>query len=237
MLGHVLTTNGTVEIDRSKIADIDNWQRPSTGRDVEKLLGFCNYFRRYFILEPIAAPFHKIRHKQRIEWTSELEDAWQDLKTQLKNAVPLHLPDYRFQIHLGVDASRSGLGMVVWQDIPIDSKAIHEGPINQGMQLTVQPTHTPSSSIDTIEMHCGQNVQSKENNLSAIQSNIRQSEEISPIDDKMIIADERLGRFGDSTDEWSSERDNQPSSYQRQSDISMTKCQRSARMKSPIAKL
>ena len=69
LLGHVITKNGTIEIDRSKIANIDDWQRPKTGKDVERLLGFCNYFRRYFVLETIASPFHRIRHYKKIEWT------------------------------------------------------------------------------------------------------------------------------------------------------------------------
>ncbi|KAI9035398.1 uncharacterized protein KD926_003673 [Aspergillus affinis] len=45
-LGFILTPDG-IEVDPEKVAVITNWQVPTTVREVQSFLGFCNLYRRF----------------------------------------------------------------------------------------------------------------------------------------------------------------------------------------------
>ena len=126
LLGHIISIGGTIEIDRSKLSCIDSWDRPRSGKEIQQFLGFANYFRRYFAMETMARPLHEQRDKKIVNWTRETEAAWEDIKEALKKAVPLHAIDYSLPIYIAIDASRAGLGMAAWQDIPTNCKSSNQ---------------------------------------------------------------------------------------------------------------
>ncbi len=193
LLGHIITSNGTIELDRSKLADIDSWQRPKSGKEVQQLLGFGNYFRRYFMMEKIVGPLQEVRSHHHIQWTDILEKSWNDLKDSLKKAVPLHLPDYRFPINIGVDASRSGLGMVAWQDIPLSKNKTMELKDDKTVKdkQYFEETLTATGNNDTMAIVVEQNVQNSQKQLDVNERMV-----ISFEDSKMLDVDEKLVIFG-----------------------------------------
>jgi hypothetical protein len=120
LLGHIISINGSINLDKRKLENIKYWKRPKTGKEIQRILGFLNYFRRYFILEPFADEFNKLRNTKKIQWSDKLERSWNLLINNILNSNKLDLPNYQYPINIGIDASRVGLGMVMWQDIPMD---------------------------------------------------------------------------------------------------------------------
>ena len=45
-LGHVVDANG-LHIDSKKLAAVKDWPEPSSVKEIQKFLGFCNFFRRF----------------------------------------------------------------------------------------------------------------------------------------------------------------------------------------------
>lgn len=117
VLGHLVAA-GTRTAAPDKVQLLQNWPRPTSGKQIESYLGFCSYLRDYIPLyADIAAPLEKLRKVKDLQsvWTDECEKAFAMFRTILLNAPVLQdpLPDQQF--NLSVDASQSGLGLVLWQ--------------------------------------------------------------------------------------------------------------------------
>ena len=134
LLGHTITA-GKMFANREKLDVIDGWEKPQTGKEIERILGFANFFRRYLPnLETICEPLNRVRHKRRFEWDEELERAFGDLKFSLKSSKILFTPDFRYQLKLGVDSSRRGLGCFLFQDVEITDRSV---PTREELQITM----------------------------------------------------------------------------------------------------
>uniref|UniRef100_A0A803JJR6 Gypsy retrotransposon integrase-like protein 1 n=1 Tax=Xenopus tropicalis TaxID=8364 RepID=A0A803JJR6_XENTR len=140
-VGHVVSAEG-ISTDPSKIEAVTSWPRPRTITELRSFLGFCGYYRRFVEgFSKTARPLSQLlqndigvdetdedillkkpkgprKSKECIEnrWTSECEGAFEQLKYCLTHAPVLAYADSRKPYTLHVDASREGLGGVLYQE-------------------------------------------------------------------------------------------------------------------------
>jgi hypothetical protein len=82
-LGFVINSDGT-RFESDRIYRIEDWQTPESVRDVQALLGFANFNRRYLrksanMMAPIANLL-KTQGTRKWEWTRDAELALQNLQ-------------------------------------------------------------------------------------------------------------------------------------------------------------
>ena len=82
-LGHVISHN-KVEMDPKKIQIIKDWGSLETKKDVQRFLGFANFYRRFIIFfAKIANPLNKLLvntpDKSKVQMTEEAETAQKQL--------------------------------------------------------------------------------------------------------------------------------------------------------------
>ncbi|XP_030847917.1 uncharacterized protein LOC115926774 [Strongylocentrotus purpuratus] len=173
-LGHVVSAEG-VQTDPDKVADLATWPRPETIRQVKSFLGFAGYYRRFIkdyskISRPLnALTIGCVYPKKRGQpppkrqpdpnarrandsisdlWTSECEDAFQTLKKLLVSAPVLAFADLSQPFVLHVDASRDGLGGVLYQE--------HEGklrPVAYGSRgLSASEKNYPAHKLEFLAL-------------------------------------------------------------------------------------
>eukprot|EP00064_Thunnus_orientalis_P024519 superscaffoldBa00010639_g24814 len=117
-------------LDPSKVAVVANWQPPTTVSELWSFLGFASYNCRLVEgFAKLAAPLHRLvaelggtRSKKKAElgfignWTEECHRSFEALKTKLTMTPVLAYADFSLPFILEVDASHSGLGIVLSQD-------------------------------------------------------------------------------------------------------------------------
>ena len=109
-LGHIVSKVG-IETDPKKIMD------------VRQFLGFTNYYRKFIKqYAQVANPLNKLisgdnakKKNKRIEWNRECEESFQALKGICTKTPVLAYADYGKPFKLTTDASKKGLGAVLFQ--------------------------------------------------------------------------------------------------------------------------
>ena len=106
-------TREGVAVDPDKVAKVMNWPTPTSAREVQQFLGLANYYRRFIHnFATKARPLHHLTEESfHFKWTSECQEAFDALRTQLVSTPVLAYPD--FTRH--TDASDSGIGAVLSQ--------------------------------------------------------------------------------------------------------------------------
>lgn len=90
--------------------------RPSSVCQVQRFLGFANFFRRFIRnYSAIAAPLTALTRRGAFKWTPEAELTFEKLKTLLVTAPVLQLPDPDQPFIVEVDASEVGVGAILFQ--------------------------------------------------------------------------------------------------------------------------
>ncbi|GFV34794.1 retrovirus-related Pol polyprotein from transposon 297 [Trichonephila clavipes] len=94
-----------------------------------ELLGCCNFYRRYIKnFAKRALPLTSLLRKDTpFEWTSETQEAFDDIKKAILNPPVLALPDQNAELQITTDASSRGIGAVLEQRYPNseDQEASH----------------------------------------------------------------------------------------------------------------
>ncbi len=116
-LGYVISSGG-VAMDDKKIHSVVNWLQPTTLKELQRFLGFANFYRRFirnFIT--VAAPLTSMTKKgnQRLTWSPAAHQAFRTLKERFTTAPILHHPDPEQEFIVEVDASSTGIGAVLSQ--------------------------------------------------------------------------------------------------------------------------
>jgi transposase InsO family protein len=117
MLGHFLsgTTNA---IDPLKARTAATWPLPTTGKDIERLMGFGNFVRGYVPcysrITSALEPLKKIKSFV-LEDHPAAEQAFFNLRKALGDTPVLQQPDPELPLFVATDASRLGLGAVLYQ--------------------------------------------------------------------------------------------------------------------------
>ena len=120
-LGHVVSAIGILH-DPSKVAVVKEWAIPVNQTLLRGFLGLANYFRRFIHgYAGISSPLELITGKKGskkngpIEWSPDLNTAFENLKDALCSASCLALPDWNKTFQCVVDASATGVGGVLMQ--------------------------------------------------------------------------------------------------------------------------
>lgn len=115
-LGHVISEHG-IATDPEKIQTVETWPTPSSCREVQRFLGFVNYYRRFIKdFSQIAKPLTKLTEKScKFVWTSECDNAFATLRKKLTSSPILSFPDFSKPFILDTDASSTGIGAVLSQ--------------------------------------------------------------------------------------------------------------------------
>ena len=121
ILGHQVSLAG-VGLDPDKLAALASWERPRTGPDMERFLGFVGFLQgnvRHF--NELTAPLQAVKHEKVIPYASDdpkqcaLTEAFETVKAAVLRAPLLQLPDFDRPFHLATDASNVGVGAVLFQ--------------------------------------------------------------------------------------------------------------------------
>ncbi|KAK3538312.1 hypothetical protein QTP70_035247 [Hemibagrus guttatus] len=107
-----------VEMDMGKVRAVTEWTAPATVRELQRFLGFANFYWRFIHnYSSVAGPLMSLlRGKpKRLTWTDQARASFQQLKTCFTTAPILWHPDPDWPFVVEVDASSSGLGAVLSQ--------------------------------------------------------------------------------------------------------------------------
>ena len=106
-LGYVVSGEGITN-DPEKTRLIEDWPIPQNLRQLRGFLGLSGYYRRFVKgYSAIAAPLHDLTKKSRsFLWTSECQQAFEELKRALSTSPVLALPNDR-HLHIGYGRVRS----------------------------------------------------------------------------------------------------------------------------------
>jgi len=117
-LGHVVSKDG-VEVDKKKIAAMEDFPIPKNVTDVKSFLGVTGYYRKFIKdYAKLASPLTELTKVSKVEfkWTAECETAFKLLKNLLVNAPILKFPDFKRKFKIQTDACDAGLGAVLAQE-------------------------------------------------------------------------------------------------------------------------
>jgi hypothetical protein len=90
------------------------WESPTTVTQLRGFLGLTSYYRRFIKgYATICKPLHEAPKKNSFTWSTEQEDAFQQLKQVMTQPPVLALPNFSLPFILETDASGYGLGEVL----------------------------------------------------------------------------------------------------------------------------
>jgi hypothetical protein len=105
-------------MDLVKLKAVKDWPRPKTIKDIQKFLGFCNFYRHFVQnYSELAQPLFDLTRKgEPFIWTNHHEHAFTGLQHALISSLVLLLPDYRHPFTLYTDASDYATSAILEQD-------------------------------------------------------------------------------------------------------------------------
>lgn len=112
-------------MDDRKTKAITSWPTPQSVKELQRFLGFANFYRRFINqYSMLTAPLTSLLKgkPKTLLWNSEAEHAFQSLKTAFTSAPLLHHPNPERAFIVEVDASTTGVGGVLSQYSDSSSK-------------------------------------------------------------------------------------------------------------------
>ncbi|KAK4512904.1 uncharacterized protein ATC70_003614 [Mucor velutinosus] len=116
VLGWSIIQNRLVP-DARKLTNFHLWPIPTTGKQLMKYLGFCNYFRNVIPgYSELAAPLDALRNCKSLSglWTDAHTKAFKSLQNALSSPVALSPVDFRYKLHVATDASATAIGGIIY---------------------------------------------------------------------------------------------------------------------------
>ncbi len=116
-LGYVISQDG-VSMDDKKVQAVLDWPQPQTVKELQRFLGFANFYRRFIRnFSSIASPLTTMtkRNTSRLVWFPEALHSFKELEARFTSAPILRHPDPERQFTVEVDASNTGVGAVLSQ--------------------------------------------------------------------------------------------------------------------------
>src|SRR5260221_11463110 len=103
----LIISEGKLRMDPVKLKAIHYWPQPKTVKDVQKFLGFCNFYRRFVKdYSTVARPlFNLTKQNTTWLWSSECNNVFTHLQHTLTTSPVLVLLDYDRAFTLITDAS------------------------------------------------------------------------------------------------------------------------------------
>lgn len=142
-LGYLINSKGILPL-KEKVRSIENFPKPRTISELRRFLGMVNFYRRNLPKAAAAqAPLNvylrdsKKNDKREIVWTSEAEEAFVRIKTDLANAALLVHPKIGAKLRIVSDASDFAAGAVLeqlsddtWQPLAFYSQKFSPSQMN-----------------------------------------------------------------------------------------------------------
>ncbi|KAI2649094.1 Transposon Tf2-9 polyprotein [Labeo rohita] len=149
-LGYVIE-GGQVKTDPEKIQAVIEWPKPTTLKQLQRFLGFANFYRRFIRdYSRVAAPLTSLTTSSTpFKWTQKADRAFVKLKELFTSAPVLIQPDPFRQFIVEVDASDSGVGAILSQHSATDQK-LHPYALSQQFV----PEEEPSSPETILPFSC-----------------------------------------------------------------------------------
>ncbi|KAK3555087.1 hypothetical protein QTP86_008044 [Hemibagrus guttatus] len=116
-LGYNISSSG-IQMDEGKITAVRDWPAPATVKELQRFLGFANFYRRFISnYSSIADPLtNLLRNKPKsLLWSPAAEEAFNTLKRAFTTAPLLIHPNPDKPFVVEVDASTKGVGAVLSQ--------------------------------------------------------------------------------------------------------------------------
>lgn len=110
------------------IKPIENWLRPTTVKEVRRLLGSAGWYRRFIQnYAEITSPLSDLikTRKTKVDWNDRAELAFVTLKQKLTNAPVLSMCDYSRPFKIFCDASDFAGAAILTQDFDKGNKPIY----------------------------------------------------------------------------------------------------------------
>ena len=114
--GFIIGANG-VRTQPDKIQAISKWPTPTNLRDVRAFIGLCGFYQKFIPrFAAIIAPLTDLMKKDHpFTWSNAESDAFNQLKSHMKNTVELAFPDFTKPFYLHMDASDHAVGATLSQ--------------------------------------------------------------------------------------------------------------------------
>ena len=114
----LIISKGELRMDPVKLNTVNNWLTPKTMKDVQNILGFCNFYQHFVKNYSALARslFNLTKKNTPFYWGVEEEQAFCALQTTLTTAPVLLLPDYGKLFTLITDASDYATGAILEQE-------------------------------------------------------------------------------------------------------------------------
>ncbi|KAL0150712.1 hypothetical protein M9458_054016 [Cirrhinus mrigala] len=116
-LGYFISSAG-VRMDQRKVEAVLSWPQPDTIKQLQRFLGFANFYRRFIQgYSLLAAPLTSLlRGKpKKLCWTTEATNAFLAMKEAFCSAPLLRHPNPKSRFVVEVDAATLGVGAVLSQ--------------------------------------------------------------------------------------------------------------------------
>lgn len=119
-LGLVISKKG-FKLYPSKATAVEEWPTPQSHKDLQRFLGFANFYRRFVRnCNSLVAPLASI--SVRFIWNDAANKAFKDLKSHFPSTSMLTTTDPTSQFIVEMDASKAGVGAVLSQRSLSDGK-------------------------------------------------------------------------------------------------------------------
>ncbi|POM73160.1 Retrovirus Polyprotein [Phytophthora palmivora] len=115
-LGDYVGRNGA-RIDPAKVKILRDWPLPRTRNELQSFLEILQRFCNDFASD--AAPLFDLlkgKGKQKLEWSSQLQNHFSCLKAKISSTPVLAIPNFDRPFHLRMDASDFAVGRVIFQE-------------------------------------------------------------------------------------------------------------------------
>jgi len=130
----LIVGNKKARMDPTKVSAIRDWPIPTKKQEVQRFLGFCNFYRRFIKdYSKIAKPLTILTGDIPFEWTTHQQNAFETLITAITTQPVLALPRPTGQFRLEADSSDYAIGAVLsqfqdnkWHPIAYLSKSLTE---------------------------------------------------------------------------------------------------------------
>jgi Reverse transcriptase (RNA-dependent DNA polymerase)/RNase H-like domain found in reverse transcriptase/Aspartyl protease len=114
-LSHIIE-NGKLLVDDDKVKAIQEWKRPTTGKELQWFLGLVNYYREFIQdLAKIGWSLYEVKREEVLEWTSKMEITCKKIRKMAANLPYRVLWDPKKWLWVWTDSSEDGMGMVLEQ--------------------------------------------------------------------------------------------------------------------------
>ncbi len=116
-LGYIIS-NGGIRMDKGKVEAITSWPQPTTIKELQRFLGFSNFYRRFIAnYSSITSPLTDLLKggNKSLSWDLSATKAFNHLKEAFTTAPLLVHPNPELPFIVEVDASTTGVGAVLSQ--------------------------------------------------------------------------------------------------------------------------